>query len=207
MESVDGRGRGPVRLPPTLPGMRIGLYGGSFDPPHAGHRHVALLALKRLGLDRVWWIVGPGNPLKDKSRLPSVTERVEATRAMARHPRMLVTDFEATLGIHYTVETVRYLVRRCPDVRFVYILGADSFANFHRWRAWREIAALVPIAVVDRPSWSLRALRSRAAASLGPGQTGRQGQAGPAWTFIEGPRSGLSSTALRDKQGTSRGRS
>ena len=173
--------------------MRIGLYGGSFDPPHAGHRHVALLALKRLGLDRVWWIVGPGNPLKDRSHLPTVLERVRATRAMARHPRMVVTDFEAALGAHYTVDTVRFLVRRCPNVRFVYILGADSFANFHRWRAWREIASLVPLAVVDRPRWTLRALRSRAAAALSAGK------AGPAWTFIEGPRSDLSSTALRDK--------
>ena len=199
MQANTGRGGGLIRLPPTLPGMRIGLYGGSFDPPHAGHRHVALLALKRLGLDRVWWIVGPGNPLKDRSHLPSVAERVQATRAMARHPRMIVTDFEATLGAHYTVETVRFLVRRCPNVRFVYILGADSFANFHRWRAWREIASLVPLAVVDRPGWTLRALRGRAAAILGSGWASPHGGVGPGWTFIEGPRSDMSSTALRDK--------
>jgi nicotinate-nucleotide adenylyltransferase len=206
MSMADGRSGGLIRLPPTLPGMRIGLYGGSFDPPHAGHRHVALLALKRLGLDRVWWIVGPGNPLKDRSHLPSVAERVEATRAMARHPRMIVTDFEATLGAHYTVETVRYLVRRCPTVDFVYILGADSFANFHHWRAWREIASLVPIAVVDRPRWTLRALRSRAAAALDTGAMTQDGRVGPGWTFIEGPRSALSSTALRDKLTTAHGR-
>ena len=182
--------------------MRIGLYGGSFDPPHAGHRHVALLALKRLHLDRVWWIVGPGNPLKDRSRLPSAEERLQTTRRIASHPRMVVTDFEAQLGARFTVETIRFLVRRCPQVRFVYILGADSFANLHRWRAWREIASLVPIAVVDRPRWTLPALRGAASRSLAerkvrPGTLAGYGP--PAWAFVEGPRSNLSSTALRDK--------
>ena len=196
------RGGGLIRLPPHAPGMRIGLYGGSFDPPHAGHRHVALLALRRLHLDRVWWIVGPGNPLKDRTRLPSPQERLEATRSVARHPRMVVTDFEAALGARYTVESIRYLVRHCPGVQFVYILGADSFAGLHRWRAWREIASLVPIAVVDRPRWTLPALRGKAARTLASDRVSpRELAAGPApaWAFVEGPRSNLSSTALRDK--------
>ncbi|MGA0597164.1 nicotinate-nucleotide adenylyltransferase [Enterovirga sp. CN4-39] len=196
------RGGGLIRLPPHAPGTRIGLYGGSFDPPHAGHRHVALLALRRVRLDRVWWIVGPGNPLKDRSRLPSPQERLEATRRIARHPRMEVTDFEAVLGARYTVETIRFLVRRCPGVRFVYILGADSFAGLHRWRAWREIASLVPIAVVDRPRWTLPALRGRAARTLEDDRVAPRElpcRPAPAWAFVEGPRSNLSSTALRDK--------
>ena len=191
-----------VRLPAAEPGMRIGLYGGSFDPPHAGHRHVSLLALKRLHLDRVWWVVGPGNPLKDRSRLPSPEQRLADAQGMARHPRMAVTDFEATIGARYTVESVRFLIRRCPRVQFVYILGADSFANFHRWRAWREITSILPIAVVDRPGWTLPALRGRAARMLArskvrPGEL--PGHPAPAWAFVEGPRSNLSSTALRDK--------
>jgi nicotinate-nucleotide adenylyltransferase len=182
--------------------MRIGLYGGSFDPPHAGHRHVALLGLRRLHLDRVWWIVGPGNPLKDRTRLPSAEARLGAARELARHPRMIVTGFEAELGARFTVESVRFLVRRCPGVHFVYILGADSFANFHRWRAWREIASLVPIAVVDRPRWTLRALRGKAARTLDGRKVGAAALLAsepPAWTFVTGPRSNLSSTDLRDK--------
>lgn len=193
---------GLIRLPPTAAGLRIGLYGGSFDPPHAGHRHVAMAALRRLGLDRVWWIVGPGNPLKDTTRLPTVAERLAATRSLAGHPRMVVTGFEAELGARYTVDTLRFLTRRCPRVRFVYILGADSFANLHRWRAWREITSLVPLAVVDRPGWTLRALRSPAARTLPLFRVAPQTLAGsdpPAWTFLTGPRSNLSSTALRDK--------
>lgn len=199
VESPEG---GPIRLPPALPGMRIGLYGGSFDPPHEGHRHVALLALKRLGLDRVWWIVGPGNPLKDRSHLPSSTDRLRAARAVARHPRMTVTDFEATLGARYTVQTVRYLVRRCPGVRFTYLVGADSFATLHRWRAWEEIASLVSIAVIDRPGWTIRALHGRAARRFAAARVPARAlsaRAPPAWSFVEGPRSNLSSTSLRHK--------
>ena len=201
MKSRNPGGR-LIRLPPTAPGMRIGLYGGSFDPPHPGHRHVALLGLRRLHLDRVWWIVGPGNPLKDRTRLPSAEARLGATRQIARHPRMVVTGFEAELGARYTVESVRFLVRRCPGVHFVYILGADSFANLHRWRAWREIASLVPIAVVDRPNWTLRALRGKAARTLDDRKVVAAAlldSEPPAWTFIQGPRSNLSSTDLRDK--------
>ena len=199
--TIGRRGGGLIRLPPIAPGMRIGLYGGSFDPPHAGHRHVAVLALKRLQLDRVWWIVGPGNPLKDRTRLPSLGERLDATRRIARHPRMAVTDFEAVLGARYTVETVRFLVRRCPNIRFVYILGGDSFANFHRWREWAAIASLIRIAVVDRPDWTLRSLRGVAsrrfsASRVEPGALFRREP--PSWSFIGGPRSNLSSTALRD---------
>jgi nicotinate-nucleotide adenylyltransferase len=194
-----------VRLPPCRPGMRIGLYGGSFDPAHPGHRHVAMLALKRLHLDRVWWMVTPGNPLKDRSRLASAEARSAATRRLAHHPRMAVTEFEAEIGSTYTVESLRFLRRRCPGVRFVFIMGADSWAGLHRWRGWREIARLVPIAVIDRPGWTLRATGSRAAQALLRHRV-PEGAAGtlanripPAWSFLHGPRSHLSSTALRSK--------
>ena len=196
---------GPVRLPPHAAGMRIGLYGGSFDPPHAGHRHVATTALRRLRLDRIWWIVTPGNPLKDHSHLAARAERLAATRALARHPRMDVTDIEATIGAVYTADTLRFLTRRCPDVRFIWIMGADSLAGFHRWRDWRAISALVPIAIVDRPGWTLRAMRSPAALTLAGARISQpqlvtlSDRRPPAWAVLYGPRSALSSTALRDK--------
>ncbi len=192
-----------VRLPRHAPGMRIGLHGGSFNPPHAGHRHVSLLALRRLGLDRVWWLVTPGNPLKERRGLPPLAARVEAARDLADHPRIDVTGFEAEIGSPYTVHTLRYLRRRCPGVRFVWIMGADNLAGFHRWLGWRRIAGLMPIAVVDRPGWTLRATRSRAAAALGHARRDEAcaprlaGLAPPAWTFLHGPRSHLSSTLLR----------
>ncbi len=201
MPRAGGR---PVRLPPHTPGMRIGLYGGSFDPPHAGHLHVALTALRRLRLDRVWWIVTPGNPLKDRSRLGARADRLAATRAVARHPRMEVTDIDGAIGSVYTVQTLRFLVRRCPGIRFVWIMGADSLAGLHRWREWRTIASLVPIAVVDRPAWTVRAMRSRAGTALAQDRLGDgsapvlANHAPPAWTFLYGPRSDLSSTILRD---------
>lgn len=201
---IRRRSAGPIRLPPSAPGMRIGLYGGSFDPPHPGHRHVALMALRRLRLDRVWWVVSPGNPLKDVSRLASGRDRIAAARRMAAHPKLKVTGFEAELGVTYTVETIRYLVRRLPTVRFVWIMGADSLGGFHRWREWRAFANLVPIAIVDRPGWTLRAPGSRAGLALGrhrlpeveaPGLAGR---VPPVWTFLHGPRSDVSSTSLRN---------
>lgn len=196
---------GFVRLPPHRPGLRIGIYGGSFDPPHPGHRHVALTALVRLRLDRVWWLVSPGNPLKDRRRLPGAPDRLRLVRDLARHPRMAATDFETRIGSRFTVETIRFLLRRCPGVRFVLLIGADSLASFHRWRAWREIASLVPIAVVDRPLWTLGATASPAAGRLArrrlaePAARHLAGERPPAWVFLHGPRSGLSSTALRDR--------
>lgn len=203
---IRRRSAGPIRLPPSAPGMRIGLYGGSFDPPHPGHRHVALMALRRLRLDRVWWVVSPGNPLKDVSRLASGSDRIAAARRMAAHPRLAVSGFEAELGVAYTVETIRYLVRRLPAVRFVWIMGADSLGGFHRWREWRAFAELVPIAIVDRPGWTLRAGTSRAALALGRDRVPEADapdladRTPPAWTFLHGPRSSLSSTSLRDNR-------
>jgi nicotinate-nucleotide adenylyltransferase len=194
-----------IRLPPCRPGMRIGLYGGSFDPPHAGHRHVAEIALKRLQLDRIWWMVTPGNPLKDTSSLASAASRSEATRRLARHPRMVVTEFETELGSRYTLKTVRYLVRRCVGVHFVFIMGADSWAGFHRWKGWREIAQLVPIAVVDRPEWTLLATQAHGAVALArhrrPEKTAPTLADGskPAWILLHGRRSYLSSTFLRQR--------
>lgn len=192
-----------IRLPRYGPGLRIGLYGGSFNPPHAGHRHVSLLALKRLRLDRIWWLVTPGNPLKHPAGLLSTAERVAAARRVAAHPRIDVTGFEAEISSRYTVDSLRWLLARCPAPDFVWIMGADSLAGFHRWKGWHEIAALVPMAVVDRPGWTIRATQGRAARALAPFRwpeaeaPALAGAPPPAWVLLHGPRSPLSSTALR----------
>lgn len=192
-----------LRLPMAAPAMRIGLLGGSFNPAHEAHRQISLLALKRLGLDRVWWLVSPANPLKDSSALPSLDARVEAARKMSRHPRIDVTGFSG--GAAYTVDLLAELKRRFPGVRFVWLMGADNLAQFHLWRDWEKIFALQPIAVFDRPGYRLKARASRAAqrfASYRVDETDAGGLTAllpPAWTLLTHPLSGLSSTALRAK--------
>jgi nicotinate-nucleotide adenylyltransferase len=196
-------GKPRLVLPVHGPGMRIGLFGGTFDPAHAAHRAACLLAMKRIGLDRVWWLVTPGNPLKDTRGLAPLSARTRAARALANHPRIDVTDLEAQLGTRYTYQTVSYLVRACPGVHFVWIMGADNLRAFHRWQRWRGIAGLVPIAVVDRLGPSLYAAGSAAGQALGafriPEAAARSlpGRKPPVWIYLHGLKSPLSSTALR----------
>jgi nicotinate-nucleotide adenylyltransferase len=199
----DGAGAASFRIPPHGRGMRIGLFGGTFDPPHGAHRAASLIALKRLGLDRVWWLVTPGNPLKDSRGLAPIEERITAARALARHPRIAVTGLEAQIGAHYTYDTIRHLRARCPGVRFVWIMGADNLRSFHRWQKWHDIAAMVPIAVIDRLGPSLYATAGLAGQALGRYRVS-QSQARsladhrpPAWIYLHGLKSPLSSTALR----------
>src|ERR1700733_4660184 len=195
--------RDRIVLPPNAPGMRLGLFGRTFDPAPAAPRAACLLALHRLGLDRVWWLVTPGNPLKDTQGLAPLAERLAAAQALAHHPRIDVTDLEAELGTPYTYETVSYLRRRCPGVHFVWIMGADNLRSFHRWQRWRGIAALVPIAVIDRLGPSLYATASAAAQALSRfrlpemAATKLAQRKPPAWIYLHGLKSPLSSTALR----------
>ena len=183
--------------------MRIGLLGGSFNPPHQGHALVTRLALMRLGLDRVWWLVTPGNPLKSEADLVAMQARVDAARRLVAGPRVAVTDIEAHIGARYTYDTLAWLKRRAPGVRFVWIMGADNLREFHLWRHWRKIADLAPIVVIDRPGSTLRAMSSRAAVALAPWRVPEDEapcfaeHRPPAFLFLHGPRSELSSTVLR----------
>jgi nicotinate-nucleotide adenylyltransferase len=191
------------RIPPFTPGQRIGLFGGTFDPPHEAHIAACLLAMKRLRLDKVWWLVTPGNPLKDTRDLAPLERRIAHAREMTRHPRIVVTGIEAGIGVRFTYDTIRYLTAHCPGARFVWIMGADNLRSFHRWQNWRDIAALVPIAVVDRLGPSLYAMGSTAAHALGRYRVPERDavlladHAPPAWVFLHGLKSPLSSTALR----------
>ena len=150
-----------VRLPRFARGQAIGLLGGSFNPPHDGHRLISELALHRLRLDRLWWLATPGNPLKSGAALTQMHARLEAAERLARDPRITITGFEAEIGSRYTWDTIAWLERRAAGVRFVWIMGADNLSQFHLWRHWRAIADLVPILVVDRPGSTLRAKRWR----------------------------------------------
>lgn len=149
-----------LRLPPHAPGLCIGLFGGSFNPAHDGHRLASLTALRRLQLDKVWWLVTPGNPLKDNTRLPPLPERIRQARSVANSARIHVTGIEARLRTRYTADTLRALKRRCPGVRFVWIMGSDNLASFHRWNEWRAIARMMPIAIIDRPGSTHSAMAS-----------------------------------------------
>jgi nicotinate-nucleotide adenylyltransferase len=194
----------PVKTPLVFAGQRIGIMGGTFNPPHEGHRIVAETAVKRLQLDQLWWVVTPGNPLKTNGGLPPLSQRMQAAQKFARGPRMKVTGFEAELGTPYTAATLAFLKLRHPGVHFVWVMGADNLASFDRWQLWRQIAETMPIAVVDRPRWRLKALASPAAAALAAARV-CENEAGklaaltpPAWTFLTSRLSPLSSTALRN---------
>ena len=192
--------RTPLRL---APGLRVGLYGGSFNPPHLGHAHVADYARRRLHLDRILWLVTPGNPLKDEAELEPLAERMAEVRALAGSRDSIVTDLERRVGSRYTVDTVRWLKARYPGVRFVWIMGADNLAGFHRWKGWVDLMREIPVAVVSRPELALKsrfapAVRRFASARL-PLEAAPllPDQAPPAWVYIPAPFRFVSSTALR----------
>lgn len=190
-------------MPHVEKGMQVGLFGGSFNPPHGGHALVAEIALRRLALDQLWWMVTPGNPLKNTRELASLSQRLRRSEEIARDPRIKVTAFELRHHVRYTADTLALVKARNPGVDFVWIMGADNLKDFHRWQRWRQIAMTFPIAVIDRPGSTLSFLSSVVAktfdyARVDEGDAPRLARMkAPAWTFIHGPRSSLSSTALR----------
>lgn len=189
-------------LPFAPPGARVGLLGGSFDPAHEGHVHITEEALKRFGLDRVWWLVSPGNPLKAHGPAP-LAARLERARALMRHPRVTVTDIEARLGTRYTAETLRVLFGLYPRLRFTWLMGADNLADFHRWERWDEIMEALPVGVIARPGTRVAARMSPAArrfrsARLPGHEAGRLGACdAPCWSLANVPMMPHSSSAIR----------
>lgn len=188
--------------PLAFPGQRIGLLGGSFDPAHTGHLHITRMALQRFRLDRVWWLVSPGNPLKPHGPAP-LAQRIAAARRLSHDPRITVTGIEARLGTRWTADTIAALQARWPAVRFVWLMGSDNLVQFSRWDRWQEIAAQVPIGVIARPGTRTPARNARAARILGryrlpEHEAARLADARPpAWVLVNVPMTALSSSAIR----------
>ncbi|VAX05466.1 Nicotinate-nucleotide adenylyltransferase [hydrothermal vent metagenome] len=190
----------------NLSGKKIGLLGGSFNPAHAAHLEISLVALEKLKLDAVWWLVSPQNPLKSDVGMASLEERLARARAMSPEPRIYVTDLEEKMAVQYTVDTVTRITSLLPDTQFVWLMGADNLAEFSKWKDWKKIAQTVVFAIFDRPGYSTAVETSDAAAyfldkkipsaeaadlcSLKP----------PAWTFIRDTKNPLSSTKIRRKK-------
>lgn len=186
-----------------LPGQTVGLFGGSFNPAHQGHLLVAKTALKRLGLDRVVWLVSPQNPLKSSRETAPLKDRMASARALITDRRMLVSDFETRAGTQFTIDTLKALIASHPGVKFVWIMGADNLRQFHRWHGWRAIAHLMPMAVIARPGALVKSRLSPTARLFAAKRLHSQQarllahQTAPAWVYLRVPLSNASSTALR----------
>lgn len=191
-------------LPLARAGMCVGILGGSFDPPHAGHAHITREALKRFGLDRIWWVVSPGNPLKREGPAP-LARRMAVARLVMDHPRVAITDIESRIGTRYTAETLSWLIAAYPGVRFIWLMGADNMADFHRWQRWRWILDTVPVGVLARPGQRISARTSPAALAYARHRM-RISDAPrlcfarvPAWCFVNVPMMNISSSEIRAK--------
>jgi nicotinate-nucleotide adenylyltransferase len=190
--------------------MRIGLLGGSFNPAHDGHRHVAELARARLGLGQVWLMVSPGNPLKPVAGMAPLVDRLAGAAKLGDGRRLIATSIEATIGTRYSVDTIRALRRRFPRASFVWIMGADIMTQLPRWRRWREIARDLPLVVLPRPGYTLPALAGQAARRL---RTGRRpaheapvlARSRSGWVFLPTPQNATSATAIRAARGKNKG--
>jgi nicotinate-nucleotide adenylyltransferase len=193
-------------------GMRVGLFGGSFNPAHEGHAHVAETALTRLDLHRVIWLVSPQNPLKSAAESASLAARLDSARRQARGPRMIVSDFESRVGSRYTIDTLRILKQRFPGVRFVWIMGADNLNGLHAWRGWADILRETPVAVVARPGAETRSRSAPAARRFAfARRSSREAphlalQPPPAWLYLRARFNFASSTALRARLGAPQAR-
>lgn len=200
----------PDALPPSIvslarEGGRIGLLGGSFNPAHQAHRHISLIALRRLKLDAVWWLVSPQNPLKSTTGMATLERRLAKAREVAAHPDIHVSAAEIALGTQYTIDTLEALTNKFRKAHFVWLMGGDSLASFHLWRRWKAIAKLLPIGVVARPGFTVRALASPAAQFLDGARIDDRDAAtlaehdAPAWTFLRERLDPTSATALRNR--------
>ncbi|CUH67294.1 Nicotinate-nucleotide adenylyltransferase [Thalassovita gelatinovora] len=192
------------QLPYARAGQVIGLLGGSFDPAHDGHAHITREALKRFGLDQVWWLVSPGNPLKEKGPA-DLQRRMEMARRMIDHPRVKISDFEARIGTRFTAETIAALQQQRPDVNFVWLMGADNLVQFDQWQDWRDIVARVPIGVLARPRQRISARASKTARVFRAARLPAQAShllghcPAPCWCFVNVPMVAVSSTMIRER--------
>ncbi len=196
-----------IRAPgPATAGLRIGLLGGSFNPAHEGHVHASKVALKKLKLDYVWWLVSPQNPLKGKKNMAPLAHRMASAKKRARNKHIRVTDIERALGTRYTVDTLAALKQRFPKVHFVWLMGSDNFVQLPRWRRWKRIFALVPVAVVPRPGTALAVRRCKAAKRFAAARVAADELPldPPAWTILNARGVLASATRLRAKSSWNR---
>ncbi|WP_375634603.1 MULTISPECIES: nicotinate-nucleotide adenylyltransferase [unclassified Bartonella] len=184
----------------------VGLFGGSFNPPHAGHLLVAKIAIRRLHLDQLWWMITPGNPLKDCTQLLSLEERMQLSFKLIDHPKIRLTGFEQAIGSKVSVDTIFHILTHYSGVNFVWIMGADSFATIHHWYRWHDIVSMLPIAIIDRPLGNRSALSSPMAHIYRRFRLDERESKRlpfikpPVWTYLHGPLSFQSSTNLRLKK-------
>jgi nicotinate-nucleotide adenylyltransferase len=194
--------RDRLKMPPVKSGMVVGLFGGSFNPPHLGHLLLTHIALRRLKLDQIWWMVSPGNPLKDLSKLATLKTRLNDCETISNNPRIKVTGFEATYGLRYSADTVKLIKHRHKGVRFIWLMGADNLKKFHKWKHWQQIAVTFPIGIIDRPGSTFCSLSSQFAIKFATAKISENNAASlanrsaPAWSFIHSRRSSLSSSAI-----------
>jgi nicotinate-nucleotide adenylyltransferase len=189
--------------PATSPGLKVGLLGGSFNPAHAGHRLVSTMAMQQLGLDQVWWLVSPQNPLKSEADMAPADERLKRAQYVADHPRFIVTNIEKQMETRFTVDTVQKLQARFRDVQFVWLMGADNMTQLPQWARWQELVKTIPIAIYPRPGFTLKARLSPAATMyrskwLDPSDAALLPRlVAPALCFLKGPQNPISATSIR----------
>jgi nicotinate-nucleotide adenylyltransferase len=189
---------------PATPGLKVGLLGGSFNPAHQGHVHISLIALRQLGLNEVWWLVSPQNPLKPEQGMAPLDQRLKQARTIASDPRIRVSDLERNLGTRFTVDTAIRIKRLFPKTKFVWLMGADNLRQIPRWRRWPALFETLPIAILGRPTYSLGALAGAAARRfrrhrlMPRGFRSLASRTAPVWAFIPGPLHSGSATTIRE---------
>jgi nicotinate-nucleotide adenylyltransferase len=204
----DHKGQGPVASGAlyTSASLKIGLLGGSFNPAHEGHRLVSLIALRKLELDQIWWLVSPQNPLKSETGMAPLAKRLEDAQSLCRHPRIIATDIETTLGTCFTIDTVNALQERFTGTRFVWLMGADNMITLPQWKDWRALMETIPVAVYPRPGYTLKARLSAAATTYRSAWVDSSDakalplKRAPALCFLDGPENPLSATSIRQER-------